>query len=970
MALHRVLPLFAAAGLFAQLQITTPPGASFGKIVPLTGQPGDIVLDESRNLLYAVNSGANRVYIYNYVTGQEVGAIEAGPFPSAAAISMDSQFLYVTNVAGASLTVIDLDGPRVVTNVSLPSRPEGVEVGFDGRVLITTQGWGANNSLNQLLIYDRRQEAGLQLIPVSAPPPITTPVPLPQVFIGRPQTAFPGRLVRTPDGQFILGMVAINQNANNAQTTLFVYEVASGTVLRNRTVTGQSTVLAMSPDGSKIMAGSTLYDAANLTVIAQMSTSNFPFITTSQGFNPGINLQNNFGGSVFSPDGKTLYGAFNIQAGAPNSRPLADVLILANSNNLGASLGIRLPESILGKIVSTADGAHIFATSESGIIDLPAGQLFDFPLIKPEATQVFLSSDLCNRGLSRVTVKVNNIGSGRLTYAVPPLTAALVTQVSSGLAPSSVEFIMEPGRTGVNRLPGTNVFTGAGGGNGAPLNVTLQSREAINLPDTIRVYMNFRQSDQRGVVHPVPTSLNNGEGLWELAHDEKRSRVYITNSGYNRVEVFDIRRQRFIEPIEVGQLPHSMAMSLDKNTLYVGNAGGENISVVDLDARRVVGGVDFPPLPRSGAVNAITPRALAMTQAGLQFVMSNGGLWRLLGNTATPRPVSTIISPTSNTTTTVAGAPNVFFAVSPEGDRMALLGGDGNAFLYDALSDQYTVRRTVNQAPIQSYFGPSAAAPRGTYFLLNGLVLSSSLAQIGGAERPGVNQFNPPAAPGQPPTQTVVSSGQRNVASVFPIDETNFVRLTVPVRANITAVTRDDPRPVLELVNTRTGAESVVAIAPDNPPFLVFGAQRINVPARQMVVDSTGVAYVLTLSGLAVIPLQRTGAPVRPLISTGSRGIVNANNGTNTFTPGGFVTVTGNNLATAATADTLSLPGVMGGSCVTFSDVPLRLLQTAPGQITAQIPDDLRPGQYIAQVRSLATATQSDAVVVTVARPQ
>ena len=73
-------------------------------------------------------------------------------------------------------------------------------------------------------------------------------------------------------------MVAINQTTNTAQTTLFVYEVASGVVLRNRTVTGQSTVLSMSPDGSRFMAGSTLYDTSTLGVIAQQNTANLKLL--------------------------------------------------------------------------------------------------------------------------------------------------------------------------------------------------------------------------------------------------------------------------------------------------------------------------------------------------------------------------------------------------------------------------------------------------------------------------------------------------------------------------------------------------------------------------------------------------------------------------------------------------------------------------------------------------------------------
>jgi YVTN family beta-propeller protein len=959
--------------LKAQFNFTTVPGEKFGRLVPLGGQPSDVVIDEARNRLYLVSSGANRVIVYNYSTEQVTGYIETGSFPSAAALSMDGRYLYVSNVQASSLSVIDLEGDRVIQSVSLPARPEGVGVGFDGRVLITTQGSGVGNQQNTLLIFDRNQELGQQLIPVSSPPPISTPNPLPQVTLGRPATAFPGRLERTPDGQFIIGMVAINQTLNTAQTTLFVYEAASGTVLRNRTVTGQSTVLAVSPDGSKFMAGSTLYETSTLNVLGQMSTSNYPFFVTQiQNFNapanPAINITNNFGGSVFSPDGTTVYGAFNVNVGAPNTRPLSEALIVASAKNLGVRLGLRMPESILGKIVATSSGAELFASSESGLIHIPIGKLFDYPIIMPEATQVFLANDPCNKGIARASLRVNNLGSGKLTYTVPVATTALITEVTSGLAPSTINFIMEPGRTGVQRQPGTNVFTAAGGGNGQAININLNSREAVNFPNTIRVYMNFRQADQRGIVYPVPTTWAGADGLFELVLDQSRQRVYITNAAYNRVEVFDIRRQRFLEPIEVGQLPRSMALALDSNTLYVGN-NGEVISVVDLDLRKEVSRIEFPPIPRPGNANVIRPMALGMSLAGLQMIMSNGGLWRLVGNTATPRPASAIISP-NTTTTTLTGPAQYSFASTPGGEYLVALAGNGNAYLYDALADAYTVARTINQAPIQSYYGPASGADKGAFFLVNGLILSPSLAVIGGAERPGVVQLGPPPAPGQPPTQTVVSAGQRHVAQVTPLNDTQFVRMTLPVRTQITAATRDDSRPTLELVDVRTGAESVVAIAPEQPPFVALGAQRVSVASRQLAVDKDGVAYMITTSGLAVVPLRLGGVEARPAITGGSRGVVNANTGTNTYGPGSFITISGNGLGAVSTADQVPLPTVLGGSCVTLSDVPLTLLQTSPGQITAQIPDSLRPGTYVMQVRNLALASQSDPIQVTVQRLQ
>jgi DNA-binding beta-propeller fold protein YncE len=550
-----------------------------------------------------------------------------------------------------------------------------------------------------------------------------------------------------------------------------------------------------------------------------------------------------------------------------------------SSRNLGVRLGIRMPESILGKIVLTSDGEIMVASSESGIIVIPIGRLFDEPILSPESTTVFLASDLCNKGIARASVKINNLGSGKLTYTVPATTTALVTEVTSGLAPSSIDFVMEPGRSGVQRRPGTNFFTGATFGNATPINVVLNSREAVNFPNVIRVYMNFREADQRGVIYPVATTLSSvtnsaaHEGLQEVLLDERRQRVYVTNSGMNRVEVFDIRRQRFAEPIEVGQLPHSMAMALDGNTLYVGNTGGESVSIVDLDARRQVANVDFPPIPRVGFQGPNRVVALGMALSGLQMIVAlpngQGTLWRLFGNTATPRPASPIISPTNTTVTTLAAPAQFSLAQTPGGEYLVAMAGNGNVYLYDALADAFTVARTINQAPIQSYYGPAVGAPRGSFFLMNGLILSPALAVIGGAERPGLVTTTPGGG-FQPPMQTVVSTGQRHVAAFYPINDTQFVRMTLPVRRNLTAAVRDDARAVLEMVDIRTGAESVVGVAPDNPFFTVTGQQRISVPARQLAVDAAGTAYLITISGLAVVPLQRSGTAPRPAIATGS----------------------------------------------------------------------------------------------------
>jgi DNA-binding beta-propeller fold protein YncE len=956
--MQRVLAVAVLAVSFLSPGRAQSVGATFGEVIQLGGTPSDIVLDEARGRLYLVNTSANRVDIYDYNERSIAGSFPTGLQPLAAAISMDAAYLYVSNNGTSTLTVIDLNTNLIAQTVTLPAKPEGVEVGVDGRVLITTEGTGSNSLNNTLLMFDPTQTRQNQVQPVQFPPPPPTPTGIPTVLT-RIITNFRGKLIRTPDGRFIVGLSTVN---NNTQTVVFLYESLSGTILKTRTVTGQSTTLSMSPDGSRFMAGFTLYDTQSLDAVAQQSPANMPFL-----FSGSFNTLQNVGGSAFTADGATLYSAFNAAPFTqPATRPQASTLLISDPGNLSVKLGIKIPESIVAKMVITSDGANAFGLSESGMIYLPLSTLYDYPILQPETTQVFLAVDDCNKGIARATVRINNLGKGKLTFSVPNLGAALVAQISSGVAPSTVTFVIEPGRSGVTRQYGTNLYTGAATNTGTPINVSLASLEAINIPNTIRIYMNYRNSDQRGQIFPIPTTPNSTtEGLRDLALDEYRNRLYIANSGYNRIEVFDTKNQRFLSPIPVGQLPHQMAIATDGATMYVGNAGGESISIVDLDLGREIGQVEFPPIPRAGNAAITAPATLAYGLSGLQFIMSDGTQWKVVAGTATLRPTgnaNTIVPATIPT-------PQVMLA-TPGYDYIFTLAGNGTAYLYNALIDTYTSQRQLFTNPIQSYYGPLSASTDSAYFMANGLILNSSLTVIGGAERPGTIQLGPPPGPGQPPTQTVVSGGERNIAATAAMNESVFLRLTTPVRQNITSVTRDEVRTTLEALDVRSNTDSLIGIVPENPVTGVFGTQRSNVPPRQMVVDSKGTAYAITISGLSVIPTTPAGSNTRPSITGGARGIVNSETGASNFKPGSFITVTGQNLASPAVADTLPPPTILGGSCVVFNDVALPLLQASPNQISAQIPENLvRPGLNVVQVRSLAMAQRSDPVVVTVQRP-
>src|SRR5262249_3058784 len=64
---------------------------------------------------------------------------------------------------------------------------------------------------------------------------------------------------------------------SNTQRSVFIYEVASATILRSRTVNNVSSVLAVSPDGQRFMAGLNLFDINTLEILAQQNLANAPY---------------------------------------------------------------------------------------------------------------------------------------------------------------------------------------------------------------------------------------------------------------------------------------------------------------------------------------------------------------------------------------------------------------------------------------------------------------------------------------------------------------------------------------------------------------------------------------------------------------------------------------------------------------------------------------------------------------------
>jgi uncharacterized protein (TIGR03437 family) len=136
-----------------------------------------------------------------------------------------------------------------------------------------------------------------------------------------------------------------------------------------------------------------------------------------------------------------------------------------------------------------------------------------------------------------------------------------------------------------------------------------------------------------------------------------------------------------------------------------------------------------------------------------------------------------------------------------------------------------------------------------------------------------------------------------------------------------------------------------------------------------MALDPSGpTAYVLTASGLSVIPLDAPAGGQQAVPQVPGNGVVNTANYLGSVAPGGLISIFGRNLGATASASGAPLRTLLGGTCVTLNNSPLPLLASSPGQINAQIPPTLVAGRYPLVVRSTANLSASAAVNVNVSR--
>jgi uncharacterized protein (TIGR03437 family) len=919
--------------------------ANFGTVINHTDALSDILLDESRTpkRLYVLDPLASQVEVYSLASRTPAPSsfinLDTGCQPLA--MAMSAQSLYVACYATQTLDVIDLTKLVKTNSVSLPAPPEAVAVGSDGKVLVSTIGTATGQNI--LTIYDPSPTAATAIRSVLNPPgaPVVVTVPL-----GTPYLASHARLVATPNGSTIVG---VHESATGR--TVFVYDVPSATVLRSRTLAGVSPILAVAPDGSRFVSGQALFDTASLAVLAQQNATNSPFTFVATA---NFTTQANQGGAIFSPDGTMLYTAYNIVPNlSPTPQANAGHFLINTPDNLLIKQGIQLSQNLSGKMVITADGGTIYALSQSGFLLLPVSNLGTAaaPIATPDSTTALLVSDQCgvNAALNSAVIPVRSQTGSALTVTAQILTT---TGTSATLRSTAKSY-------GGDVTASFSAVAARTLGTAASDQLLIQAAQAVNLVPNVRVFQNNRNSEAAGTL--IPVDIGAGSlGLTDMLADSARQRLYLANPGLNRIEVFDMQQQKFLTPYNVGQLPRSLAFGNDAGTLYVANSGGESISLIDLNSGKV-SAVQFPALPSATSLAIVTPQLIASSLNGPQVVMNDGTLWKIVGNTVVPRrPLNPAIF---GTTTSVTGAQSM--VSTQDGQFVLLLAATtttGTAYLYSATADDFVRSATVLTAPLTGYIGPVAAGPAGQYYVVGGNLLDSSLTLLaGGSGSTVIGPVGP--GPGLPiPTLTT-----RPVSAVAAVGPQSYLSFSTPIRTGATTAVTDAGTVALITADLTTGTlrTTATANALESPASQVIGAARVLSPGRTMAVDAQAAsAYVLTASGLSIVPLTQSTASTP---QTSNAGVVNLANFQTRIAPTGLVGIFGKNLATTATS-AAPLPSILGGTCVTLNNVPIPLMAASPAQINAQIPTNLVAGNYPLVVRSIAGQQASTAITVPVSK--
>ena len=838
---------------------------TFGQVIPLPGHINEIILDESRDLLYAGNFSAGRVEVVSTTTHQRVSSFLTNPTPSAIsamAMTPDRNFLVVTNIPAittvprlSGLTVINLNDPADRRHFPMTDQPLALAFGADSEALVITP--------RAFLLFNPVDGSFVEILNVEAPPPsVVLPVDSPTF----PREIVSAHATASRDGRYIYGVT---------DTFVFSYQIAGRlgflVIRTNDTLVNAPLFdqVSAADDGAYFMAGQLLFNN-RLSVLAD----------TVEAPQVGDLTDQLFGGHVIDSGIDTVYASFNTptSTGPPGRQP-GTVLNVMDPDNLFVRQRIQIPEQVQGRLLVSADGRHLYATSESGVTYLPVHALSSERQleVKAQDRNLLFQFNFCNQQALTRTLRLESAGAAAefsISATFPggaPAAGFISFEPHQGVTPADVQVTIFPGA--LPPLDGT-----------VALDLNIET-DAVNIPAPAQLLVNVQDLDQKGRFHPAAGKFV------DVIADPNRDRFYVLDQETFQVHMYDSASFRLLGSFRTGNTPTWMTIGHFNTFLIIANSRGETLTLIDLNDNRKFGDIQ---LPWVNLTEGHYPISVATDNANVVIASETAE-----GNGKIALLQLSFRGVTSPATLGIFNNdidPKTALVALPDRSGVLLAQSDGRTALWETLTRQLVLARQ----DFEELGGPVGTTD--DFFVVGNHLLNVSLVPqqdfddaSGGQEASGFAEM---------PNRMVVRS----------------VRPTSGIGSG--TLQRFDLRDPNRLVNAVRMVESPPEAFLEDFPFTRTLAA---LPNGKLV--STGTAGLIEFQEGFDTGLRT------PRISA----ITNPANFTTDVATGGLITLFGEQLSeVTASADATPLPTTLGNTCVSMNGLILHLLYVSPTQINAQ----------------------------------
>ena len=828
----------------AFLAVVSAGADTLGTVVPIGGQSSDIVLDEARGVLYVANFTANRIEVMSLSDYRIQTSMNVSAQPSALALSADGRYLVVTHFGnfaaatasqGNGVTVIDLTSNGRQT-FALGNPPLGVGFGADNLALIVTT--------KEFLLFDPVAGTTSLLGPVSD---VATTLP---VGSGK----LPADITQASIGVSADGLTMFGTGSSGSGTFVYRYDVLNrristgvrpGSQLPQSATFGPSSS-SLNQDGSKIITGWVMIDGSGV------FTNYFKNRTN----------QSSVGTNVFDNRRNLIYAQVPAVAGE------APVLQIADPDNLAVVEKLQLSENFTGKSVLSSDGNLMYGVSDSGVLIVPIGALSRAPRLTSSVEDVVFRGSFCAGKIASQQFTISDPGGNRTPFTVTSSAPGITVSPASGVTPATITVTVDGGSFSSQK--GT-----------VAVNLAIASTAAVNVPNAVRVLVNFKDPDQRGTFIDIPGTLS------DLIADPSRNRYYVARQDRNQILVFDGANHTQIATLKTFNSPTSVAITFDNRYLLVGHNASQAVAVFDLETLQSMPYI-FTAAGAGNEARSIAVSANAILAAAVDW-QGKGHVIQLNMTTLSSTQLTTL-GVFSNDSI----SPNTVAVGSGNGSSILFAATDGTTMLYDANANTFIAARKDFTALSGAY----AASNFGS-FVVGSNLLNASIVPVAKFE-----------------TASGVPSGFAFV------DQAGF---------RTTSSGAGNPGIIQRLDLTKNSASSIRATRIAESPLAPTAAM-----TRTMAVLYNRTAIVnLTISGITVLPWQYDASVAAPKLSR----LVSVADQSSRVAPGALVSIYGTDLSpvNVATSD-VPLPTALGDSCLTVNGLAIPVLFVSPTQINAQLP--------------------------------